>query len=1042
LLPNRAKICNVSLTVVIIWSGLCWCSVSFGQVRKFENLTTLELGLESEDKEVRLASLHEIEKLGAQARTIIPSIVGLFHDPDADVRAAAIQALGAMRGEARVAVKELMDLLADHDPYVKRAAADTLAIIRNEARIATPNLLELLKSNDPDVRRSGARALGSINSFGAEESPDTQATVSALIQLLRDREPSVRYDAVASLIEIGPAAGAAASHFVDLLFDNDEQVRINAANGIAALNGFGVQDEAIGNAVPLLRKLLQDPSPGMRAAVAMSLGTLRKGAISAIPEFIALLKDEDVAVRRNAILALALIGYDAREAVPELIKILRDGDTLTRLAATQALGSMGRGAKTAIPDLIFQARGSDKILRRSAAGALAGIAADLGGAGETEYVEQLKRAYVALRVSDDEEIQKSAAAVKQSIDRLQSSRWNKAYKWIESHPKTSYALLAVPLLLIVWLLLLWLRPLWLLMINEWISQHADKLPTKLIPIEAPVRYVLLVGFFHYHPRVLNAWVNAHLKLASQRFSQKPTVQERSVHIQQPMRFNNRTLTELAPGDLVATFGKTQSYLLIWGPGGSGKSSLACLIATWLSGSDSRNNFTHPMIPILLEQELEQQISNDKEGLLKVIGQQLRVLIDKEEVLPAGLLKTLLKRRRVLIILDSFSEMSESARINIVVGITELPVNACIVTSRIEESMSGLQKDKIEVLQISGNKLASFMEAYLVHREKRDLFDDEEFFEGCRRLSEIVGDSQVTALIAKYYAEQMIVFKEGVVGSELPRNVPDLMLMYLHALNRNAPKDAPDILVLQRAAQCVAWECLKQSFRPSSASRTEVLSALGGEVQGVSILTYLDRGINLVKQSEFGSSVRYSIDPLAEYLAGFHLVNTFGSSEKKWRKFLSMADEKEGAPESIKGFLLAVRDCCLTIGAEPPHNVPEFVGDELGNRAHLNAESQRLMKTERRVKRHIQKLQFVDADDRIEAAQSLEHMGEDAKRAVSHLIRALTDPSIEVRIAAARALGAIGSDLALPALNDAYSDSNEGVRINAFYAIRRIQGEGN
>jgi hypothetical protein len=60
-------------------------------------------------------------------------------------------------------------------------------------------------------------------------------------------------------------------------------------------------------------------------------------------------------------------------------------------------------------------------------------------------------------------------------------------------------------------------------------------------------------------------------------------------------------------------------------------------------------------------------------------------------------------------------------------------------------------------------------------------------------------------------------------------------------------------------------------------------------------------------------VRVSLDPVAEYLAGLHVLELYGANEVQWRRFLQEADKKEGAPQTIQGFLLAVRECCLNWG---------------------------------------------------------------------------------------------------------------------------------
>lgn len=73
-------------------------------------------------------------------------------------------------------------------------------------------------------------------------------------------------------------------------------------------------------------------------------------------------------------------------------------------------------------------------------------------------------------------------------------------------------------------------------------------------------------------------------------------------------------------------------------------------------------------------------------------------------------------------------------------------------------------------------------------------------------------------------------------------------------------------------------------------------------------------------------VRFALGPLAEYLAGLHLLTLHNSNEKAWREFLAQAESMPGAPDTIAGFLLAVRDCALAKG--PDIKAPAWLADEL------------------------------------------------------------------------------------------------------------------
>ncbi|MEH2442001.1 hypothetical protein [Nostoc sp.] len=80
----------------------------------------------------------------------------------------------------------------------------------------------------------------------------------------------------------------------------------------------------------------------------------------------------------------------------------------------------------------------------------------------------------------------------------------------------------------------------------------------------------------------------------------------------------------------------------------------------------------------------------------------------------------------------------------------------------------------------------------MQRGKRDRFTDQEFFDACNRLSLMVGQNNITVLLAKVYAEQLIASKDVASNiSALPENIPNLMLGYINELNRDVTDDRFD-----------------------------------------------------------------------------------------------------------------------------------------------------------------------------------------------------------------------------------------------------------
>ena len=87
-----------------------------------------------------------------------------------------------------------------------------------------------------------------------------------------------------------------------------------------------------------------------------------------------------------------------------------------------------------------------------------------------------------------------------------------------------------------------------------------------------------------------------------------------------------------------------------------------------------------------------------------------------------LLEHLLRERRILVIVDHLSEMSDSdTQGNSPRTFRKFVIVNCliVVTSRFEEKLGQVTKTTLKPLRIQGNRLSSFMEAYLTQANKRE-----------------------------------------------------------------------------------------------------------------------------------------------------------------------------------------------------------------------------------------------------------------------------------------------------------------------------------
>ncbi|MEM9944871.1 MAG: SUMF1/EgtB/PvdO family nonheme iron enzyme [Cyanobacteria bacterium P01_D01_bin.36] len=516
-----------------------------------------------------------------------------------------------------------------------------------------------------------------------------------------------------------------------------------------------------------------------------------------------------------------------------------------------------------------------------------------------------------------------------------------------------------------------------------------------------------IKWLKYRDRVLDAWVDQHWQATETVFFQLKSVRDRSIHISQPVELDGQFVEALTERELVPIFLKTPAILLIKGEGGAGKTSLACQIA--LLGL-RQQLATHRMLPVLIEDELD-----EKGTLFEVIRGKLNALTNQPEPIAPDLLERLLRRKRVLVVVDHFSEMSEMTRRQVRPDLSNFPIQALVITSRLPEKLGSIPKTELEPLRIEGNRLSQFLDAYLGKMKKRDLFEDEDYFDACRRLSRMVRQRNITLLLARLYADEMIKQQQGA-GGTIPSSVPELMLSYLNQLNNTIESaNKQDNLEVHRDAQIVAWECLRRTYQPTEVGRARVLSVLDAQnnLEASAKLTYLESRLRLLDIREPGDKVRIVLDPLAEYLAALYLVeNCRKQPELRWSTFLNSIDQiledTNTKPEAIQGFVLAVRDCCMARQQEA--QVPDYVPEMLAHKAGLDPKELRKIEEKRRVRLLISELSAPELKYRIRAAEDLGQRGRSAAIAVHNLLGMVKNSNqiIEARQAATRALGQLGN----------------------------------
>ncbi len=405
--------------------------------------------------------------------------------------------------------------------------------------------------------------------------------------------------------------------------------------------------------------------------------------------------------------------------------------------------------------------------------------------------------------------------------------------------------------------------------------------------------------------MLDAWVRVHLRTAKEAFGQLETVRARHIHIPLPVGLNGKTVADLTPELLYPVFSHRRALLLIHGEGGSGKTSLACQIALWALSDKSPAG--HQMLPILVEHDIKAADGDSGHPLSRAVQGLLGRVYDLDNNVPVELLDRLMRRRRLLVIVDHLSEMNADTRGIINPADAGFPASALIITSRQRETIGNVPMSRIMPTLIAGSYVSDFLGAYLRHLDRRQNFDDSSFFDACAKLTRIVGDRDITVLLAKIYADQLVMALDSEKVDEMATNVPNLMLDYVIKLNRNRADTDPSDVSIIADIKAIAWICLKKTGHPMPAARADILGAMDGE-DSKSRLAYIQEKLLLLHAPDpSGTRLSFVLDPVAEYFAAMMLFEV-SDSDDPCASATAFLDDLPSPADEIAEFLLAIRDC--------------------------------------------------------------------------------------------------------------------------------------
>lgn len=865
--------------------------------------------MEDNSWQVQRAAALALAQIGSPTRTVIKVLSTAAEAKNMRVKMACNLALGRLETGEAAARRLIVVLDESKDLAERRSAAFNLAHMGPTAAPAIRSLINALADNDDDLRQVSAWALGLIG-------PQALDGVRALVHTLQDKKPAIRRVSAGALADIG----CDDQYVLDNLgqgFRAERDLETKTAMAVA-LADLGVGHQVAGVFFDALHSSQERP---LQQAATTGLSKVIPPPNADIGLLVEIAKEEYPDIRVSAINAIGHIHQQPDKAIPLLVNSLSDPIPSVRLAATEALSEfhdVGHNGAMAVDGLAKVTIGPTRF---AAARALEQLGDSLQNRLENStdpsdfaMIEPLQEAAKHLdelvaSAANDYDIINASKSVHLALNILKRRKWREnIVGWFFRH-NTAALIIGISAVYLLWvailyLLVLRLFPLALISLNDRLKGLQPLKLSFLGSTALRVRDVLLLTSYR-HPRVLEAWIEAHAEAAQVNFVSH-CQHMRHMYYPLPVAVDGKVVQELTPENLAAICAREKFFLRIVGEGGLGKTTLACQIALWAVNHDSARRLlkSHRMIPVMLERSTAVGSLKNMTQFIQAIRGKLQDVIGEARAISEWLCTCLLEDGRILVIVDGLSEMDD-------IDGRPLPlqhdyrVAALMATSRSDGLWSEATHVDLRPLKIDSDHLSPFLNTCLGDSSR---LPDTELFEACRRLSALVGKRSITPLLARMFAEQLVATRP--LGTQLPNSIPELILGYLSALNRTRKAQDPDHFSIHQAAELAAWECCRRTYRASYATKAQISKAFANHQVKIELLQYLEERLQLLQPIlPAALYIKFSLDPLAEYLAALWLLHLH-KSDQDWFTFLKGMDTSLAKTESAGEFLAALWDCCI------------------------------------------------------------------------------------------------------------------------------------
>ena len=649
--------------------------------------------IDSDVIRVKQFAIEQLADFGEMARTVSERIAIELDSEILDIKVAAIKAIGEI-GTDNDSMGEKITSIGRDGPFVVQ-----LESTRCLGKIASPEpavidwLWSCVDSSSKELQLAGLKSLSSVLSKSIWFSPPTPVNQGYLLQLVQEEDSDVRASALAVLVNFQSACPIVAPLLPDLFADRSASIREEACYFAGAC---------------------LDPS--------------------AIPEgaLIQCLLDPEASVRRAAMEALKSQTARTVEIATRLRETLESTasmDDKQRDAVYAGLVSLVESRLNQIQDA------SDE---------------------ELSELSAVLTAVLNISVGTGYDNPGSENAIERNLNHITKELLARTeVSWFSSFinnpwTRTTACVFAVWGFAITIVCICWLvSPLSSLRCLTALKPYS--IPFRAAPAIG-VHKLLLLELFAYSDRTLNSWTRKS-KARVQRESQEWMESSRS-YVPIPVCIDGRWVTRPGIVDFATITCLDRFLVAISGEGGVGKTTLARCLCAWANDDGPGTAlFRHPILPVCVNFPAAK--AGDNSSLVGIIQGHVQALLAANEDLDAVFFEKLLRSRRIMVVLDDYSDVDLEKIAGSDPAIPGFCINALIITSRQTQSLGGVHCTRVQIDPIKSTHLPHFLEDYIGQTYGQTIFTASELIEAGHVLDGLVNNESVPALFARLYAEMMV-----------------------------------------------------------------------------------------------------------------------------------------------------------------------------------------------------------------------------------------------------------------------------------------------